>query len=469
MEERYIYYLSQEGDTLESCSKPLVFPRADCMEHLASMVDNASDTVIDMQDYIRRKNLDEILYPAYDYCVKLSGVTMESENATTEYIPKDEYEYMNMIHNWEENINKMKNSAYIKYKQRDMEETIRRDKKRFFSIMEIKSQAYTFINTYEHLENQISPKVIAISTRKIGWETEKLINFKGDLNCKFKTNFGYGSARYLYLIMYYKSVPIFLYSEWVKYFYANKTDIIRYTQSYLTQDSSWGCCFDLILDIHNSLKDGNDSFVERWMNEEVRLLVEGLEDIANNKKSVFLVKNTNQEYVIDDKREFTRLKAEKLSGALDFIESIENLDKFDIKTQNYTDKIIEMNKAAYPEFIIEKDLLEKACKKTNDELREAISLKEKKEKAVKFKFRSHLTKIKSLYFRKYKERMDELEAMSELKSINLDYKRAIEEIGSIEKKIELIESCKNKLTRFYDQMSGYIKVINKHIPSLKKN
>ena len=31
--------------------------------------------------------------------------------------------------------------------------------------------------------------------------------------------------------------------------------------------------------------------------------------------------------MIDDKREFSRLKAEKLSGALDFIESIENLDK----------------------------------------------------------------------------------------------------------------------------------------------
>lgn len=456
-EQLYIYYLTEQGGSLESHSLPLLIPRYLGLDCLCQMVDDKTATVVDMQ-----RQTDEDLYKEYDYCVKLGGRTEDSELATKKYEPFDASDYHKKIKEKQSNIDKFLSESTRVYKQKKLDEQVKRDKIKFLEMIEVKAQAHTFERMHEKLEKQISPKVIAISTRKIGWNTEKTFNFPGELYCWFKSNFGYGSARYFYLIMRYKNVPILLYSEWVRYFYAKVCHVIRYTQTYQTIDSSWGKCFDLISEIHNSLKDGDYQFIQRWMVHEVEKMLTGLDEIANNRNKQFLVKNTNQIYTIEDTREFVRFKAEKLSGSLDFIKSIQSLSELSVNTDGYVTKIVSLNQEYYPEFVEEQKTLEKEesiCSKELSLLKQKKKLCDKKLNKYKYK----LNRIKRDYYRLHKKVMSDVEAQIYLENENESYKADIRALEELEHNILDKELSLQKSTSIKVQMDSYVEAIEKWI------
>lgn len=199
-------------------------------------------------------------------------------------------------------------------------------------------EAVDFTATSSKLEEQ--PAIRMMSHEKIGWK-EMLYKISKDLDIKVMTNFGYGASSYFFVNVRYKGIDLLPYSQLVRYYYARMADIIAYTRSYNTERESWQVALDFVADIGNRAQQGDFSFAHDWLEHEITEMLEGLNEIRQNPKTVLenvenrktetdglysvynISGNDLKSYQIYPDELVIVFKAEKITNALRFIDKLQ--------------------------------------------------------------------------------------------------------------------------------------------------
>lgn len=158
-------------------------------------------------------------------------------------------------------------------------------------------------------------------------------------------------------------------------------DIVRCTRSYRPCRESWSASFDFLSDfVNNSIADP-ERFVESYIMREVNEMMLGLEAIAINPEDfIECIGSRNAEPCVinvrpmfDNERirmqsypEETPIlfKVEKITGALDFLNSLAAIAKEVSSVQPHIDRLLEINMALYPEV---QDAIAKINKRVNEQ------------------------------------------------------------------------------------------------------
>lgn len=199
-------------------------------------------------------------------------------------------------------------------------------------------EAVDFMATSSKLKEQ--PTIRMMSHEKIGWK-EMLYKISKDLDIKVMTNFGYGASSYFFVNVRYKGIDLLPYSQLVRYYYARMADIIAYTRSYNTERESWQVALAFVADIGNRAQQGDFSFAHDWLEHEITEMLEGLNEIRQNPKTILedfkkrkpesdglysvhnLFGNDLQSYQIYPDELAIVFKAEKTTNALRFINKLQ--------------------------------------------------------------------------------------------------------------------------------------------------
>ena len=168
-----------------------------------------------------------------------------------------------------------------------------------------------------------------------------LYKISKDLDIKVMTNFGYGASSYFFVNVRYKGIDLLPYSQLVRYYYARMADIIAYTRSYNTERESWQVALDFVADIGNRAQQGDFSFAHNWLEHEITEMLEGLNEIRQNPKTVLenvenrktesdglysvynISGNDLKSYQIYPDELAIVFKAEKITNALCFIDKLQ--------------------------------------------------------------------------------------------------------------------------------------------------
>lgn len=198
--------------------------------------------------------------------------------------------------------------------------------------------AFDFVTTSSKIKDQSDIRLM--SHEKIGWAgvTHKISE---DLTITVKTNFGYGSSSYFFVNVCYKGIDLLPYSQLVRYYYARMADIIAYTRSYNAERESWPIALDFVADIGNRAQQGDSSFAHDWLEHEITEMLDGLNEIQQNPKTVLedvknrkiesdglysvrnLFGNDLESYQIYPDELVIVFKAEKITNALRFIDKLQ--------------------------------------------------------------------------------------------------------------------------------------------------
>lgn len=221
------------------------------------------------------------------------------------------------------------------------------------------------------LELQKDNNIKMYSTENIGW-TNFVYPINRDVVVSVSTNFGYGRDAYLNLTVKYKNIIIIPYSYAIKYKYANFYDLISCTRAYIPKRENWDVAFDFVVDFVNKSIDNPKKFVFETIMHEIEFLMSGLERLVNSSeeelKNRYNLSMDDREQttirVIQPPMEYkaikrieeiypsefiTILKAEKISGALSFVESFEEIAKYCPLVRKYIIQIERYNNLIIPE------------------------------------------------------------------------------------------------------------------------
>lgn len=214
--------------------------------------------------------------------------------------------------------------------------------------------------------------VLTYSHRISGWSSPEYKitdNFKQEI----KTNFGYGSVSYFFLLFTFKNIQITPLSEWIDYRYSNFSEVIRYTRSFTSripvvdergklryyktkiENEYWNYAIEFTKNTANLSLTNEDEFVEKYIISECEAMVNGLQDIYANTQFDLIDENqvdiedkNSNRYRLDIKGfELISFKTEKIIGALDFIDKIIEYNKI-IPTDKYVERIKTLNKKFIP-------------------------------------------------------------------------------------------------------------------------
>ena len=217
-----------------------------------------------------------------------------------------------------------------------------------------------FLN-FEKLKERTD--ILVLSNRIGGWSNPKF-QLSKDFSIEVKSNFGFGRASYFFLSIYYKNVNIAKFSDWIYYRFAKFYEVSRYTKKYhhigeknkkIIHYESWNEIIKLCNDIINLIENDLEAFIDIYIIQECKTLIDGLEYIIQNDTFDFfdIYSEENLNELPDFKRvnlkgeELILFRTEKILGALDFITEINILSEL-TEMSKFISKIEEMNKKFFP-------------------------------------------------------------------------------------------------------------------------
>jgi len=217
-----------------------------------------------------------------------------------------------------------------------------------------------FLN-FEKLKERTD--ILVLSNRIGGWSNPKF-QLSKDFSIEVKSNFGFGRASYFFLSIYYKNVNIAKFSDWIYYRFAKFYEVSRYTKKYhhigeknkkIIHYESWNEIIKLCNDIINLIENDLGAFIDIYIIQECKTLIDGLEYIIKNDTFDFfdIYSEENLNELPDFKRvnlkgeELILFRTEKILGALDFITEINILSEL-TEMSKFISKIEEMNKKFFP-------------------------------------------------------------------------------------------------------------------------
>ena len=332
----------------------LKFKYQDQLDELERMANNHNRSVLELHDYVKNSPLSA-LEGDFNFCCFLDG-TYQWEPAVRKI---SRAEYKSKIEEFEKANDE---NGKIQYASDKRQEYFRDIKKHVLP--------YMIWEQYNNLAND--PSVVAYSHRRVGWSFPSF-NLNDDLRVVYLTNFGYGMSSYFFTQIYYKGIGILPYSEWVHYYYANTSDIIKYTRRHLLENDEWTNVMDITADIYNYAVSKPDDFVKHYIVNEVEEMVSGLESILNSTvqyRVQYSYFNKNRALYLEGD-DLLRFKGEKISGALNFLDQLTSLAPICDTVNNYIKRIMKCNLSVVPELknvvISKKKLLDTILKSIGKE------------------------------------------------------------------------------------------------------
>lgn len=182
--------------------------------------------------------------------------------------------------------------------------------------------AIAFAQTTNRIQSEYD--VVAVSHRLGGWKSFDW-QYNNDITFRIHSNFGYGSASYLMSQFFYKGLQLTPYSQYIRYRYSNYSDLIRYTYDYALRYDEWRTLMKDTLDFYNAVCNQKEHKIFTWIEDHLRTLVDGLAALMSSKFSFTFYRRDG--HIADEVTgdELVCVKAEKISGAVDFIKNISNL------------------------------------------------------------------------------------------------------------------------------------------------
>jgi hypothetical protein len=200
----------------------------------------------------------------------------------------------------------------------------------------------------------------AYSHRKIGWESYDFV-LDDTFSVTIDTNFGYGSSSYFCVTLIFDGIQITPYSRLVLYRFADSWQLIKHTWEFGIVHEDWGLAFDKVRDACNHYKqERHDSFVKRYFVDELDKLTELLSQyvkvdsdvdsndiykpievkLSENKYGNYISRKEEMNPEPEKMEDFPLIvfRAEKTSGAVGFMESIQKVNKL-FPVQKYIDII----------------------------------------------------------------------------------------------------------------------------------
>lgn len=206
-----------------------------------------------------------------------------------------------------------------------------------------------------------------------GW-SQPSYRFTKDLELQIATNFGYGRSSYFRLIIVYKNIKLINFIEWIDYKVKGASVIKSYTRKYEGFESSAGVS-NRFINNSNWIEAINDTkqICETYLMNEKEFINEfiykSLDSMVNELDKIFEVnildKQFNKEHrLFDDTLESLELKktvsnssaisvvvmsvkGEKITGALDLISNIMQLDSF-FSVDEHITRIRKLNERLLP-------------------------------------------------------------------------------------------------------------------------
>ena len=302
----------------------LKYKYQDQLEELKRMADNDNRSVLDMQDYVKGSSLRRLLQD-FDFCSCLS----------------DSYQWIPCIQSISFADYRKEIDEYDKRGDKAGKEAYTRDQRQRY-YQRIKYRILPAM--LEDLSNDLykDPSVLAYSHRRVGWASPAF-NLNDDIKVVYLTNFGYGSASYFFLQIYYKGIGILPYSQWVHYRKACASDIIRYTRRYHLDNEEWMKTMSFTADTYNSAVSNPESFVQKNILNEVEEMVSGLEKIQSASSYRMQESFFNPSSIMISGDDMVRFKGEKISGALGFLDQLQTLAPITDKVGFYIQRIMNCN------------------------------------------------------------------------------------------------------------------------------
>ena len=260
-------------------------------------------------------------------------------------------------------------------------------------------QCYNLEKTLSQIKEDHSVKMF--SSDYLGWTTFT-DPVSDDIQVMVKTNFGYGSAAYLFLAVKYKDMVLIPYSDLVHYYYANMKNLISYTRSYARRRESWKYALSYVADFVNQSKESPEQFIRQYVLTEINEMIKGLREIIKHPDEIlehikyshvgYINMNVVRPFMDEDERMFAMMpnesisvfKAEKLSGALLFLESLEQIKDLCPETEQVMAEIKEMNFQIKPEVIATIDSITEDLKPLESELSSLNKRMDKLERIIDF-------------------------------------------------------------------------------------
>lgn len=225
-------------------------------------------------------------------------------------------------------------------------ERLSKDAKPCEAVVEERLKAIAYEDTIKELEREFD--VVAHSHRYGGW-TRRRWDFNDEIKFFIDTNFGYGCSSYFHESIYFKDLPLTPYTDYIKYRYADFSDLKSYTYCYLVQHQSWEKATKDALDFYNAIVYQNEGYIFGWLIKHLDAMTSGIEELRNAKKFTFGYRyNTSVDVVSGD--ELVKVKAKKIANALDFTDNIKALP-VQIKPIRYVNRILDVCQDYMPELV----------------------------------------------------------------------------------------------------------------------
>jgi hypothetical protein len=408
----------------KTASRTVDIPQSvELIAKLEGLRDNPNATVLDMQAHMdlaipeEERRLINYISPN-SYASSFIYMTSYPRRRTYESLQSElksqEETYGNLFEKGHETLMKEDPALYSANKEdyvRDQMEKYQVGIKReYFNDAKRFCQAYNYTLTVREVKGW--PELRMYSTDTVGW-SDFTYKVTDDITIVLRTNFGYGSASYFRLGLRYKGVDILPYSFMVRYYYANMRDLIRYTRVYSIQRDSWNTAFAFVEKTANLASADSAAFLETWVLNEVREMVGGLHKMLENPD--YQVKDmvnkceqaTDCDYLTvrnmweGEKKVYgvypdemtMAIKAEKITGALDFLVNLGELSQLIPDIEGFIAEIKEMAVAVIPGL----DSMVKTIEERVAFLREGISRLQAEVDALMKELEPHEKAIDKLY------------------------------------------------------------------------
>jgi len=328
---------------------------------------------------------------------------------------------------------------------------------------------------YQSIEKRIKEQgdIKMYSSDSIGWTTLDY-TIDEDIQVQIKTNFCFGRSAYLNLTVKYKDIILIPYSYLVHYYYANTKNLISCTRAYRHKHDSWFNALEFVCSFANNAKNNPEKFITEFIQTEINAMMTGLKAIMLNPSEVLSgVLENELDYISfrvirpyydkDDTAVFEMMpsestsvfKAEKITGALDFINSLRKIESFRPEIGQTISEIIELNKLIEPEI---NDVLH-SIDESLKPLEKQQKLNHKKMEGIDKRFSFHLKQIDRL-----QKKSNSYEVNQEIKRKYIEshpvYNELIEQSRQLQKEIneleililrrkslmERMEKCKRQIT-----------------------
>ena len=326
------------------------------VEDLKAMLENPNRTIFDLQsrmdmEFLPSERISINYLAPYSYSSSyVSGVSYPKAPTYDEYETELEKKREEYTQEYENRFADLKTENLQDYNTKIKENVendmanLNKDKKNdFYSLCTRFCQAYSYVSLLHELKSD--PDVKMWSTDTVGW-TNLSYDITDDIRIDIHTNFGYGWSSYFYLGLTYKGIDILPYTLFVNYYYADSRDIARYTRLYATDRNSWDYAFNFVETVAAKAAEGDDSFAKEYVMNEVQEMISRLRAILDNPTAyfnTFLKKKNNQNeshyLTVHDMTEQEKntykvypdemidvFQAEKIAGALEFVEKISALE-----------------------------------------------------------------------------------------------------------------------------------------------